>query len=375
MTIEEIEVRLAEIKNSLDNPEADLDKLEEEVRALTDEREELRKSAVEAEETRAAIAEGLGETKEIVKEDEHMTIEEIRSSKEYIDAYANYFKTGRPEECRALLTENAASSGQVPVPVFVDEIVRTAWEKNDILSRVRKTNFKGNLKVTFERSADGAYVHGEGTTAPTEESLTLGVVTLTPENIKKWIKVSDEVMAMGGEAMLRYVYEELTYQIIKKLSDAVVGDISGAGTSHTSSAVGVTKVTLAPAINTLATAMANLSDEAENPVVIMNRLTEVNFRAAYAAGNFAVDPYVGMTRLYTSALPAYDSASTNAVYAIVGDLRGAQVNYPEGEGVILKYDDLSLAESDLVKIVGRQYAAHGVTAPGRFVNVAKPSGT
>jgi hypothetical protein len=38
---------------------------------------------------------------------------------------------------------------------------------------------------------------------------------------------------------------------------------------------------------------------------------------------------------------------------------------------VLKYDDLSLAEDDLVKVVGRQYAAHGVTAPGRFVKLAK----
>jgi hypothetical protein len=56
---------------------------------------------------------------------------------------------------------------------------------------------------------------------------------------------------------------------------------------------------------------------------------------------------------------------------IVGDLSGAQVNYPEGEGVVIKYDDLSLSEEDLVKIVGRQYAAHAVTACGRFCNVKK----
>ena len=46
---------------------------------------------------------------------------------------------------------------------------------------------------------------------------------------------------------------------------------------------------------------------------------------------------------------------------------------PEGEGVAIKYDDVSLAEKDLVKIVGRQYAAHAVTACGRFCNVKKGS--
>ena len=74
-------------------------------------------------------------------------------------------------------------------------------------------------------------------------------------------------------------------------------------------------------------------------------------------------------------LAGADSASANAVYAVVGDLGGAQVNYPEGEGVVIKYDDLTEGEKDMVKVIGRQYAAHAVTAPGRFCNIAKPAGT
>ena len=102
-----------------------------------------------------------------------------------------------------------------------------------------------------------------------------------------------------------------------------------------------------------------------------SRLSSAAFNSARVAGNFAVDPYNGLPVLYTSALPAYASASDNAVWMIVGDLGGAQVNYPEGEGVIIKWDDLSEAEADLVKVVGRQYAGYGVTGPGRFCNVKK----
>jgi hypothetical protein len=75
--------------------------------------------------------------------------------------------------------------------------------------------------------------------------------------------------------------------------------------------------------------------------------------------------------IYSDALPAYADASANDVYAIVGDLFGEQVNYPNGDGVVIKYDDTTEAEKDLVKVVGRQYAAHGVTKPGMFVNVKK----
>ena len=373
MSVEELEARQAEIAG-MATEEATTDELEtraNELEAIRAELETRRQKAAEEAGARKAVAEGAGETKEQHKEDKTMDLKEIRSSVEYIDAFANYIKTGKDEECRALLSTNAAASGQIPVPVLVDDIIRTAWENNTILSRVRKTYFRGNLKVAFERAADPAYVHGEGTTAVTEEDLTIGIVELKPENIKKWIRLSDEAVAMGGEAFVRYIYEELTYQIVKKLADVLIGDISGASTSHSGNAVGIPKIGGAPSLTIVPEAEANLSDEANAPVVIINRLSSAEFNAARVAGNFAVDPYDGLTVLYTSALPAYSTASDDAVWMIVGDLNGAQVNYPEGEGVVIKWDDLSEAEADLVKVVGRQYAGHGVTAPGRFCNVKK----
>lgn len=371
MSIKEIEARMAEIKTEMEQPEADLEKLEEEVRSLNEERDMLKAEAEKAAEMRKKIAAGLGRTIDQQQTEEKRSIDEIRASKEYAEAYARYIATGNPAECRALTTENV--SGNVPVPVLVDEIVRTAWEKNEILNRVRKTAFRGNLKVPFERSADPAYVHTEATTAPTEENLTLGIVTMIPANIKKWIHIPDEVIAMGGEPMLRYIYDELTYRIVLKLAELVVTDIAGLSTSNGATAVGAAKITKAPGLTVIPEAFANLSDEAQNPVIIMNKLTYAAFQEAYAAGNFAVDPFMGLPILYTSALPAYSTASTNDVYAIVGDLNGAQVNYPEGEGVVIKYNDLSRAKEDVVEVIGRQYAAHAVTAPFRFTNIAKPA--
>lgn len=372
---EELETRMSEIAIELDNEGADLDALTEEVRAIKAEQGNRKEEAEKKAEIRAAVAAGNMPVIKTFEEGKNdmPTNEEVRASAEYMDAFKNYILNNDDSECRALLTTNV--NGVVPVPVIVDDIIRTAWENDPILSRVRRTYLRGNVKVGFELSADGAYVHTEGTTAPTEESLTLGIVTMVPANIKKWIRISDEAVTMGGEAFLRYVYDELTYQITKKLAALVVGDITGAATTNSATAVGVPKVTQAPSVVALPTAAANLTDEATDIVVIMNRLTEVEFISAYAAGNFAVDPFAGMTKLYTSALPAYSAAAAGAVYAIVGDLSAVQVNYPEGDSVAIKYDDLTEAEKDMVKIVGRQYAAHAITAPGRLVNVAKPSGT
>lgn len=377
MTIEEMETRRAEISAEIDGIEdkETLEARKAEIEAINAELEARKADEAEKAEIRQAVAEGAGVVIHTFTEErkEMKTPEEIRASKEYIDAFARYLVNEDASECRALLTTDA--SGSVPVPTIVDEIIRTAWDNDEILSRVRKTYVRGNLKVAFELSADGAYVHTEGTTAPTEEALALGIVTMIPKNIKKWIHVSDEAIAMGGETLVRYIYDELTYQIVKKLAALVVADVAGAGTSATSSAASVAKITEAPSVVTFADAFANLSDEARNPVIVMNKLTYANFVAAQAAGNFAFDPFRGMTVLFNNSLPAYDSASANAVYAFVGDLSGVQVNYPEGDGIVIKYDDVTEAEADLVKIVGRQYAAHALTACGRFCVVAKPSST
>ena len=377
----EIEQRAKEITAALEAPEADLNALEEEARGIAEEMtainmqlDELKAEAEKAEEIRNAVANGAGETKEKMEE-KTMTELEIRNSPEYIEAYANYIKTGKDEEVRSLLSTNAASNGQVPVPTLVDDIVRHAWENENILSRIRKTNFVGNVKVAFELSADGAYLHAEGSTAPTEESLTLGIVELKPVNIKKWITISDEMMEATGEGFLRYVYEELAYQVMKKLSYDIVGDIAdSAYTSNGSTYVGIPKVNKDPGLNTINTAVNNLSDEAQNIVVIVNPLTKSAFQAAYAAGNFAVDPFAGLPVLTSGKLPAFDTASANDTYAIVGDLSAVQANFPAGEGMKLIKDEYSLAEKDLVKLVGRIFCGHDVVAPGRLVRLTKEAG-
>lgn len=373
MSINELEERKQNIVSELDTEGADLDALEAEMKAINAEVETRRAAEVKKEEIRKTVTEGAGVVVERFEEEKRdmKTNDEVRASKEYIDAFARYIISENDKECRALLTENV--SGSVPVPVMVDDIIRTAWEKDDILSRVKKTFIRGNLKVAFELSADGAYVHTEGTTAPTEESLSFGIVTMVPANIKKWVRISDESVAMGGSSLVQYVYDELTHQIIKKLASLVVGDIAGAKTTADADEASVAAITAAPEVTTVALAYAQLSDEAANPVIIMNRATYANFISAQAGANYAFDPFRGLPVVFSSALPAYDSASATDIYAIVGDLDGVQVNYPEGDGIVIKYDDVTEAEKDLVKIVGRQYVAHALTACGRFCKIAKPS--
>lgn len=370
MSVEQLEARMAEIKGEIEGEGADLDALEEEVRGIKAELESRAQREAQKVALRKAVANGKGKVIEKMEEPKAMTNEEIRSSKEYVDAFARYLVSENDKECRALLTENV--SGTVPVPTIVDDIIRTAWDSNDILSRVKKTFIRGNLRVAFELSADDAYEHTEGTSAPTEESLTFGIVTMVPKNVKKWIRISDEVVAMG-EQFVRYVYTELAKKVLDKLTALVIADIVNAPTTADADEAAVANITEAVDVNTVADAFANLCDEAKNVVVIMNKLTYSTFKAAAKAANFAMDIFEGFPVLYNNTLPAYATASDNQAYMIVGDLDGEQVNYPEGEGIIIKFDDISESEKDMNKVVGRQYAAHALTACKRFTVVKKPA--
>ena len=377
----EIEQRKAEIEATLENPEADLDALNEEARALAEESESLKNQlaemaakAAEEEELRKKIADGdAGETKEEHKEEKHMDMKEIRSSAAYCEAYKKLIITGDDKECRALLSANADTPGDVPVPTLVEEIIKTEWEGDEFLRRITKTFFRGNLKVPFEKSADMAYNHSEGTTGLTEQNLEIGTVTLTPMNAKKWLTISDEAVAMGGEEFIRYIYREMAHYVLARVKSNLIAKANAAGTTHSSTVIGIPKATEAPAVMTVQNAAAQLTEDATDICVLLNPLTIQSFNNAYASGNFAINPFDGVTVIKCSALPAYSSADDNAMYGIVGDLKAFQANYPEGEDVVIKWDDLTLAEDDMVKVVARQYVGVGVTAPGRLVKLCKPA--
>lgn len=368
-----LEERKAEITSQVTEERSleELTAFEEELRAIKDELE-LRK-AEEAERRSKAeeILNGAGETTETIEPVEERTMEniEIRNTKEYIDAYAEYIKSGDDKECRALLTENV--SGTVPVPEFVYNEVKTAWERDEITRRVRKAYMKGNLKVGFEISATGAVVHTEGAAGVSEETLVLGVVNLVPSTIKKWISLSTEVYDMRGEAFLRYIYDELTYQIAKKAADTLLDKIMACSTTGTTTQVAVGAITATQVnLGIVSEAMGKLSGEAADPVIVMHPSTWAAFKAAQAANGYNYDPFEGLTVIKNSHMTAFSAATTGVAYMIVGDFGyGAIANFPNGDDVKFVFDENTLMTQDLIRIIGREYVAIEPVACNAFVQV------
>lgn len=370
MDLEQVETRLAEVKDLLNVDGADLESLETEIRGLKERKAEI-KADIETrkKEVEEVVTSGV-EVRTFTEE--RKTEMEIRNTKEYMDAFANYIKTNDDRECRSLLTENA-TAGTVPVPELVYDIVKTAWEREGIMSLVRKSYLKGNLKVGFEISGDPAVIHTEGGNAIDPENLVLGVVNLVPKSIKKVIQISDEVYDMRGEQFLRYVYDELTYRIAKKAADELLAKIIACGTVSTSTQVGVPAFTTTNVnIGLVAQALAQLSDEAQNPVVVMNKATWADFKAAQYGGQFNVDPFEGLPVVFNNTLKSWTGASTGDTIAIVGDFgHGALANFPNGDDIEFKFDENTLKKQDLIEILGREYVALEPVAPNAFVKIKK----
>jgi HK97 family phage major capsid protein len=347
-----LEERRAAIITEMETEGADLDALKDEARAILEEIENRRAEAKEKAEVREKVANGAGEVIKTFDEEKNtMTVEERKT--EMIDALAEYIKGRATAEQRALLLTTDATGGTVKVSNIVDDFVWTDWDKSQILSRIRKVYVQGNYSVGYEASATGAVKHTEGGNAPTEETLTLAYINFVAQYYKKWIRVSDRVLALKGKAFLDYLFDEFGHQLAVALENAVVAEIEASSLSA--------KVTN-PIDNTAAMAgFAALSDEAANPVVIISKTNYAAIMNARATTGAKIeDPFNGFEVLFNNTVTGM----------LVGDLDGVIANFPEGEDFKFIVDETSLAEQDLVKIVGKILCDIHLVRPNGFAVVS-----
>lgn len=369
LDLEQLEERAGQIAIETEEASAEaLEGLNEELNAI-----EERKAALKLEiETRkkeiAEVAQGAGEVIEKAEErTKKMTDIEIRKSPEYLDAWVEFQKGRASEEQRALLTENAGENGKIAVPVYVEDTIHTAWESNEIVRRVRRTYFKGNLKVGVEMNADAAIVHTEGDAAIDEEGLVLEYIELIPVMVKKMVRYSDEVLSMRGQAFVDYIFDEIEHQIVKKVGDILIRTAilnTGGGRVEPQYFTGDT-MTTADIIN----AAGKLSGEATNPVLITTRANAAALKAAALSAGYAYDPFDGMEVIYvdSAALAVSAGGETGTAAAIVADLSGWQINLPDGDQVKFKFDDLTEADADMIRVIGRLYVAMDIVSTGKTV--------
>lgn len=360
----DVEKRSLEIAEEVKTADSEgLDALNAELDAIEERKTIIKAEAAEQRAKMAAVIEGEGEVIEESKQEERKTMDniEIRKSAEYLDAWVENLKGRATEEQRALLTTNAPDdAGTIAVPTYVENVIHTAWENDEIMRRIRKTYFNGNLKVGYEASASGAEIHDEGGEAIQEENLVIGFVDLIPATIKKMVKYSTEVLDMKGEAFVDYIVDEIEYQIVKMARRTAV-DKMGNGSLTTMFTAAGTALTTADVVN----AEGLLGGEASNPVLITSRANAAALKAAALSAQYGYDPFDGLEVIYS------DYFGSGNLLGVIADLSGVQANFPDGDEVKFVFDEYTEAPADIVRVIGRLYMAVDVVAPGKVVAIQK----
>lgn len=363
----------------------DVEKLQSEAEGIDKDIEEMRsiKDQFAKQEERMSLVKNV-ETEKVEARAKEVA-NDIYDTPEYRKAWVDAVRTGDETQLRAMTT----GTTNVPVPTIWQSYVETAWYNYGKFSRlVNKSYIQGYLSIPLETAADDAVVHTEGAAAPNEESITLGLVELKPAMIKKWISMTDELMAMTADDFMRYLADELVYRVVLKLDNGI---INGALDSNGKGVVGI--VGNANTLDNTAALSFNVVNEviadlvtfdnltlAINPKTFFKNfmsLTDLQGRPIYqvATDNAGKPQYYinGIRVEFTQALPAYDSAAASAVWAVVGDFRGYRLNLPEGEMVRTLFDPYTMATEDKARMVGRLYAAGNVARLKHFAQIKKPA--
>lgn len=358
LDMDSLEKRAGEIAEETREANAEtLETLTAELDAIEERKAAIMAEAVEKRAQAAAVINGAGEVieeKEENKEERKMADIEVRATKEYLDAWVEDIKGRASAEQRLLLTQNA-QNGTIAVPTYVSDRIETAWERNEIMRRIRRTYFPGVLKVGYEASAEGAQLHNEGAEAITEENLVVNFVPLIPITVKKMVRYSTEVLDLKSEAFVDYIVDEIEYQIVKRIAAGLLGAVQrGTAPLVQTYNFGTGDLTTAAIIDA-----EGLLKGDSNPVLIMGRGTAAALKAAVIAGQYGYDPFDGMDVIYADGL--------GANVAIMADLSAWQANFPSGDEVKFVFDEYTEAAADIVRVIGRMMVAFGVVAPGKTV--------
>lgn len=383
--------RREELLNEVEELTKEADSIEEETKDLEEQR-----STFKAQEERMSLSANLTKTK-IEERKEQIKMENVLNTHEYNQLYADMIRGKIDEkEVRSFLQKRddptpglLTTSSNVPIPVIMQGYVETAWYNYGKFSRLVSETFEpAILKIPVETEASGASWHTEGGDAPAEEYITLGQIILQPKMIKKWISLSDELMAMSAEDFLRYIADELVYRVILALDEAIINrtDVNGLGVIGIAGNAYTETISSALDFNVINKAVANLVTF-DDLVVAMNPATFFNnfmgltdqvgnpiFRVVHDNENRPQYYLSGYRVEFTQALPAYEDADPADVYAIVGNFRrGYRLNYPQGRNVITLVDPYTLATKDLVRMIGRLYVAGNVVKPKHFAELVVPA--
>ena len=227
MRIDEINARLAEIQGEIDTASGEaLTALENEVEALTAERQQIADEAQARQQLRSNIAAGLVTGKTIEKNEEENTMENRTfaiDTVEYREAFLmNLQGKELSTEQRIAVTASAA------IPTQTMNKIVGKLELAPIINAVDMTYIPGNVSYPVEGTVAAAAWVAMGTAA-TDSADTITAVTLGAYKLIKTVEITADVAAMAVDAFENWLVNRLANKMQRAVAAAIM---TGTGTAQ-----------------------------------------------------------------------------------------------------------------------------------------------
>lgn len=220
--LDAIESRMAAIAQELDQPGADLDALEGEVRGLKEERTSIIQAAERRAQILREVSAGAGTVVRTFGEgSEQRTY--TPDTAEYRSAWLRHLQ-GHPLEVQ----ERAAVSASGVIPTQTMARIVGKLEETPIIDAVDVTYIPGNVSYPVEKTVNAANWVGMSTVA-TDSADALETISLGAYKLIKTVEITADVKAMGIDAFENW----LVGRLANKLAVAVAASIfNGTGSSQ-----------------------------------------------------------------------------------------------------------------------------------------------
>ena len=243
MTAEQLVERRSAIATELDSPDADLDALEAEVRAINEELETRKNTEAKKADVRDAIANGtqpaekIKEFKEVTKMEERIFTPD---TVEYRDAYMKNLM-GKPMS----IEERSALSGvSYVIPTETLNKIYGKLEENQLIREIDALRIPGYVSVpTASTVNDASWI--AMASASTDSSDAMGTVSLTAKKLIKTIEITADIQAMSIPAFQGWLVNKLAQKMEAAICAAIV---NGAGSTSVPQGVGQCGITTSTAI-------------------------------------------------------------------------------------------------------------------------------
>ena len=223
--LNEIEARLAQIKNELEQEGADIDALEREAQDLINERKAILERIEKRNKIISDITAGAGNPIPgfMPRPEEERAAGFTRESPEYRSAFLKHLR--RIEltdvEQRAFTTV-AGSAGAVIPTTTQNRIVEIVKQYAPLLAEINLMQVPGGVKVPVEDVVNEATKHAENATITVSDDK-LKYVDLFGYEITKLLQISKSVMQMSVDAFENWLANNLGRSLAAKITSLIIG--------------------------------------------------------------------------------------------------------------------------------------------------------